>query len=150
MLKLENMGFAKAKEFRSCLKVREKPIFENLLVQTSIFLDKRFSFLLEPEEIVQAKVLKQIRKKRKFLAGEWDDDSDSEDLFIATSELYAGEMDQFSVYMKILAQESSSLKSTQSANIAKDPSVLEAELSAFSFGYLASLPTMKLWIGNRK
>lgn len=134
MFKLEALRSPKAAELLSFLKVREAPIFRNLLIQTAIYLDKRFSFMLQPDEIARAKsFIVQVWKKKRIIAGlnadENDTPEDADDFTNADTTSDSDDVKQFSTYVGTLAQSSASLPKPPAP---KDTSALEAELLAFS------------------
>lgn len=80
MFKLERQGTPKAAKLRQLIKERELIIFENRLIKTAVYLDKRFSFTLALEDQEVAKVfINQVWRKLKNLAGEDTDDQIEED-----------------------------------------------------------------------
>lgn len=133
MFKLESLGSAKATELRNCQKEREEKIFNNLLIQTAIHLDKRFSFTLQPEEIVRAEAfIVQIWKKKRFVAGLNAEETPEEDDFTnANATTDSEDMILFSAYVGNLAQNVATTAPKPSGT-PKGLPALEVELKKFS------------------
>lgn len=99
-----------AGKLRQLIKVREVKVFDNLVVKAAIYLDKRFSFSLLPEENNEAKAfINQVWRKRKFLAGVTEEDHDQliEEPIMSDKENTSDEMSQFADHMAALARSES-------------------------------------------
>lgn len=126
-------GSNKAAKLRKCLEIREKPVFENPLIQCGIFLDKRFNLTLSQQEVNSAKAfILQVWKKQKILAGEDINEAVPQmtvDPFTETD--LSSVSDHFELHMAGLDRSNHSTQTSQSLRINKDQSILETELLAF-------------------
>lgn len=131
MFKIEQQGSNKAIELKKCVEAREKPILDNRLIQTAIYLDKRFSFTLKPEEVKNAKTfIEQMLKKRKILAGEIE--NEAEKLKVKSTEKNRNsDMNQFDAFLSKLAHNKSAVRSSQPATVEKSIKGLKIELIAY-------------------
>lgn len=101
-----------ADKLRLLIKERELKIFENHVITAAIFLDKRFSFTLDPEKANEAKTfINQVLKKRKILAGVTEDPVE-EPIPINNEN---NSSDEFAAHMARLAQSTASITTSTSA-----------------------------------
>ena len=138
MFAVEMQGSTKAIELRKCVELREKSIFRNRLIQSAIYLDKRFCFTLKSEEAITAKAfILQIEKKRRILAGEIIEDAAESSVQIDNCDINV-ETNCFDAYMENLARNSDQ-QLLQAAEAPKTPTVIETELTDYE--NLPRLPT---------
>lgn len=119
MYKLEKVDNITSKKLRESIRKREKLIFSNKIVISSIYLDKRFSFLLKPDEIKIARnFIYSVSTKQKILNGS------SEEMHENLLETSQDKEDSFEKAMQELAG-----NSTQPQMLTKDK--LSSEMSVF-------------------
>lgn len=129
----EQQGSSKAAELSECLKAREKPVFDNRLIKCAIYLDKRFSFTMTRDEIVDAKAfITKVWQKKKSLAGEeYTADDVNETAELATSGVANSVSDLFESFLDDLSRSNASLQAAHSSATRKSLPILEAELHTF-------------------
>lgn len=131
VFKLERLAESnnKAESLRKCVKVREQPIFENVVVVAATYLDKRFQQTLDTNAIERAKsFIMKVWRKKNIVAGEvetYQDDSSVQ----YQSQLMEGEDEEFAQFLGGIGETQSTV--AQNTNQINDPSKIKAELKAF-------------------
>lgn len=97
---LDKLNTVKSKGLLRCVRKRQIPIFENLMVNACIYLDKRFSFTLAPGEINNAKkMIFRTWRKRKWLEGEVADPDDDVDVETPGPDTFTTSVDEMDGYL---------------------------------------------------
>lgn len=127
-------------QLRKCIETREKPIFANRLVLAAIYLDKRFNFTLDPDEVTTAKsFIFQIWKKKQIVAGKPNEGEAGFSEQVSNEENVSAVMSPFEAFMNTQARAIAISRSVQSSTNRGKASTLEAEINIFD-----SLPRLTI------
>lgn len=113
VFKLEKQESSVAKQLKTSIEKRGKEIFSNIVVTTSIYLDKRFAFLLDSNQISAARgFIRSVWLRLKVLDGSTETEriiesipEDDDSFELSLQELAGGSTNESSQTKDVLSKE---------------------------------------------